>query len=630
MPSLGGYVGRILNIDLSHSKIQDEELSEDLLRSFVGGYGLGARLLYERMPAGADPLGPQNILGLVTGPLTGTRALIGSRYCAVAKSPLTGGWGDASAGGAFGPTLKFAGYDAVFATGVSQQPVYLLIDEGEATFRPAEDLWGLDTAATEECLQQRHGTDVRVACIGQAGECQALISCIISDRGRAAGRSGLGAVMGSKRLKAVAVRGGTRPPERDPDRVRELRSEYLPNLREEDTDVEICRRYGTPGYTKALLEVGRTPIRNWKGTYPQDFPHADAVDGPAVVAYETRKYTCWGCPIACGGIVRWEWEGQEFVGHKPEYESLAALGTYLGISDLDAIMTLEEMCNQAGYDTISAGATIGFATECYEHDLLTEDELDGLTLQWGDGESAIELLQRMIERRGLGDLLADGVLQASHRIGRDSDAFAMHAGGQELPAHDPRHEEEFGLVYQMSPTPGRHTQGGVGAAAMAPERKAIYGLDPSETEPSAQSRAHAYATVTAWKNVLNAAGLCGRGNVIMGPEHVPNFVAAVTGWEFDMAECLEAGERIEVIRHLFGLREGHSPLDTKVAARAMGNPPQRSGPIAGASVDVADLRAAYVQRMDWDPDTGAPSVARLEALGLSDLVAGEPEPVQRD
>lgn len=620
MTEPGGYVGRFLNVDLSQGELSDERPAESLLRAFIGGYGLGARLLYERMPAGADPLGPHNILGLITGPLTGTPAVMASRYCAVAKSPLTGGWGDANSGGEFGPFLKFAGYDAVFVSGVSPQPVYLLIDDGQAELRPAGDLWGLDASETEEALQARHGSDVRVACIGPAGERLSLISCIINDRGRAAGRSGLGAVMGSKRLKAVAVRGNGKPPVAHPDRVKSLRGKYLPEFKT-GANAEIMRRYGTAGYTKMLTEIGRTPIKNWGGTYPDDYPNPDAVDGPAVIAYETKKYACWHCNQACGGIMRWESGGQVFEGHKPEYETLATFGTYCGIEDLTAVMDMNEMCNRAGLDTISAGSTIAFAMECYEHGLFSEDELDGLTLNWGDGRAATALLQRMVERRGLGDLLADGVGRASQKLGRGSQAFAIHSGGQELPAHDPRHESDFGLAYQISPTPGRHTQGGVSAVAMPPEQIAIYGLDPNlKTSAPVRFHATAYATVNAWKNVLNAAGLCSFGTMTMSPEYVPEFLAAVTGWDFDMAECVQTGERIEALRLLFGLREGYNPLRTQVAPRAMGRPPQETGPTAGTTVKVEDLLAAYLEHMAWDSVTAMPGRARLAALGLSDLM----------
>ena len=619
MTEAGGYAGRFLNVDLSNAALADEHPNPGLLRAFVGGYGLGARILYDRVPPGADPLGSDNVLGLVTGPLTGTPAVMASRYCAVAKSPLTGGWGDANSGGEFGPVLKFAGYDAVFVRGAAEQPLYLLIEDGQAELRPAGDLWGLDTVETEEALQARHGPDTRVACIGPAGERLSLVSCIINDRGRAAGRSGLGAVMGSKRLKAVAVRGNGKPPVVHPDRVKALRQKHLPAFKEEG-GAEILRRYGTAGFTKALMEIGRTPIKNWGGAYPEGYPAPDAVDGPAVIAYETKKYACWHCNQVCGGWMRWESDGEVHEDHKPEYETLATFGTYCGITDLPAIMAMNEICNRAGFDTISAGATVAFAMECYDRGLLGKEELAGLDLSWGNAEAAMALLQRMAERRGLGDILADGVKRAADRIGRGSEEFAIHAGGQELPAHDARHEADFGLVYEISPTPGRHTQGGVGAAAMPPEDAAVLGLDPGlkEKDP-VRFHAMAYAAVTAWRNVLNAAGLCHFGGITMGRQYVPDFISAVTGWEMDMAECLQTGERIEVMRHIFGLRQGYNPLHTAVTPRAMGRPPLESGPRAGVVVEIEDLKQAYLEQMDWDLTTAMPSPARLAALGLADV-----------
>jgi aldehyde:ferredoxin oxidoreductase len=621
----GGYMGKLLHVDLTRSDLSHEQPGETLLRQFIGGYGLGARIVYERMPAGADPLGPDNILGLVTGPLTGTPALIGSRYCAVGKSPLTGGWGDANSGGSFGPVLKFAGYDAVFVHGAADAPLYLLIENGRAELRPAADLWGMDAVDTEDALQERHGTDTAVACIGQAGERLSRIACIINDRGRAAGRSGLGAVMGAKRLKAIAVRGSQKPAVAHPERVKSLRANYLP-LFQSNPDGQIMRQYGTPGYFADLVEIGRTPIKNWAGAYPADYPTPEAMDGPAVKPYEVRKYTCWRCPQACGAIIRWQAGDHTYEGHMPEYESLAALGSYCQIDDLEAVMTMNEMCNRAGLDTISAGAAISFAMECYEKNLLDRDALDGSTLGWGDGAAATRLLQCIIDREGLGNVLAEGVARAAHTLGRDAEALAMHAGGQELPAHDPRHFPDIGFAYEVSPTPGRHTQGGAGATARPPETQILYGLNPDEeaTNPT-RYHARAYAAVNGWKNVLNAAGLCSNGASIMNPLHVPEFMAAVTGWDFDMAECVETGERIEVMRLLLGLREGYNPLHTRLPLRAGGNPPLETGPTAGITVDLDELRAAYLEHMEWDPVTAMPAASQIKRLELADIVKAKGE-----
>jgi aldehyde:ferredoxin oxidoreductase len=537
----------------------------------------------------------------------------------VGKSPLTGGWGDANCGGKFGPTLKFAGYDGVFVVGMSQEPVYLLVDEGHAELRPAGHLWGLDALETEQVLQERHGGDTQVACIGPAGERLALISCIMTDRGRAAGRSGLGAVMGSKRLKAVVARGSTKPTVAYPEKVAELRNRYLPEIRKGLG--EAMHNEGTAGSTAQLIEIGRTPIKNWGGAYPDDFSDTAAINGPALSPLEIHKYGCWGCSVACGAIVRWESGGQVYEGHRPEYETLGACGTYCGIDDLTAILDLNEMCNRAGLDTISAGACIAFAMECYDKGVLSRTDLDGLELNWGDGQAATELLARIAGRAGIGDLLADGVWRASQKLGKGSEAFAVHAGGQELPAHDPRQLPELGLQYQLSPTPGRHTQGGGWVGEMPPEALEPFGLDPGlRSRDPLGFTANGYRAHLAWNNVLNACGVCSFGGDILGPGYIPEFIAAVTGWDYDMEECLETGERIEVVRHLFGLRQGCNPLAVRVPPRVMGDPPLATGPTAGVTVDMTDLRDAYLKLMEWDAETAMPSSYRLEALGLSDLI----------
>jgi aldehyde:ferredoxin oxidoreductase len=620
MAKVGGYVGRFLHVDLSSGDVEDERPPESMLRSYLGGYGVGARVLFDCSPAGADPLGPDNVLGLVTGPLTGTPTLMGGRFCVVGKSPLTGGWGDANCGGRFGPGLKFAGYDAVFATGVSDDPVYLLIEDGHAVLCSADDLWGLDTVETQQALQERHGKDTQVACIGPAAERLSLFSCVITDGGRAAGRSGLGAVMGAKRLKGVAVRGRVRPPVARPEQVKELRGRYLPAAKVGLGG--LLSQMGTAAITADLISIGRTPIRNWAGNYPDHYPDAESVSGPKLTPYEVRNYGCWGCPVACGSIVQWQSGGEQHEGHKPEYETLAACGTYCGIADVASIMSLNELCNRAGMDTISAGATIAFAMECYENGILTKGDLEGLELEWGDGDAAVALLNMIVDRRGVGDVLADGVRRASQRLGKDSEQFAIHAGGQELPAHDPRQVKELALQYQTSPTPGRHTQGGGWVGLMPPEVLQVFGLDLAmHSEDPLLFRTLGYRALMAWRNVVQASGVCFMGNDVFGPQYLRDFIAAVVGWDLDMAECLEIGERIEVVRHLFGLREGVNPLRIEVAPRATGHPPLNSGPVAGVTVDVENLRSAYLRVMDWDPETALPSRDRLRALGLEELAA---------
>ncbi len=431
-----GYMGKLLFVDLTAGTIRQEPLGEELRRDFLGGYGLGARILYERMPPAADPLGPDNMLGFATGPLTGTPALGSGRYTVVGKSPLTGTWADANSGGDFGPYLKFSGFDAVFFTGISPGPVYLLIDNGNAELRDAADLWGSDTLATDDVLRERHGLrQTRVACIGPAGEKLTRFAAVINDKGRAAGRTGLGAVMGSKKLKAVVARSDTqRVPVADQAAAERLRTEWLSRI---NPSGQLLSDFGTAGLTDGLAEVGDSPVTNWSGSFPADFPNVERIAGEAVVAEQQRKYACWRCTMACGGHMK-AGPGRLGDSHKPEYETLCMAGTNCLNDDLESIIRLNDICNAQGLDTISMGAIIAFAIECYENGIITAEDTAGLELRWGNGEAIAALAAKIAAREGIGELLADGVKRAAARLGRGSEAFAVHSQGQELPAHDPK------------------------------------------------------------------------------------------------------------------------------------------------------------------------------------------------
>ncbi|MBN2462307.1 MAG: aldehyde ferredoxin oxidoreductase, partial [Dehalococcoidia bacterium] len=296
----GGYIGKILYVDLTKGNTSEELADDKLYQDFLGGYGIGARILFSRQKAKVDPLGPDAMLGFVTGILTGTPALFASRYVVVGKSPLTGTWGDANSGGDFGPHLKFAGYDAVFFSGISPSPVYLFIDNGKAEMRKADKLWGKDTWETESLLKAELGTDARVACIGPAGESLSLISCIINNKGRAAGRSGLGAVMGSKKLKAIVVKGNKKVPVAHEAELKEARTKHLGQL---GGAVEAFRKFGTCAGMNVLVQAGDTPVKNWKGT-ALDFTTANVISDQSVINLQERKYGCWQCPVACGGHMK--------------------------------------------------------------------------------------------------------------------------------------------------------------------------------------------------------------------------------------------------------------------------------------------------------------------------------------
>ena len=610
---MGQGAAKVLFVDLSSGDMKDELFGEDVLRKFLGGYGLAARIMYDRQKPGVDPLGPENMLGFFTGPLTGTPAIIGSRYVVVGKSPLTGTWGDANSGGYFGPALKFAGYDGVFFTGISEKPVYLMIDAGKPELVDAGWLWGKDTNETEDVLKEKYGDKTNIACIGPSGENLSLISCIINDKGRAAGRSGLGAVMGSKKLKAVVVKGDIEVPLADADEAKMTRRKYLRKMNVGFAD--ILRDYGTPGITSTSSETGDSPAKNWGDAGSEVFPNSMAISEDSVIALQERRWACWQCPLACGGHMKVV-EGPFAVeGHKPEYETLAAFGTLCLNDNLESIIKVNDICNRAGLDTISVGCTIAFAIECYENGLITKDDTDGIELNWGNAGAIVAMTEELAAGDGFGAILVDGVKAAADKIGKGSEEYAVHIGGQEVPMHDPKFTPGLGTSYLLDATPGRHTQGGELA-------KPGEGLDLPELESNVYTgRAEMQRTLVNLMHIVNAAGLCMFGYLSMDCHSIPEFMTAVTGWDYTMEECQETGERIGTVRHAFNLREGHNPLERDMNGRVIGLPALKNGPLKGVSLDMEMMVKEFLELIDWDPETTVPSKKRLIELGLDDVAA---------
>ncbi len=610
MPS--GYAGKILWVDLISGKIKDEMLDEKICRDYVGGYGLGARIIFTHQKPGADPLGPENIFGLVTGPLTGTPALGGSRYIAVGKSPLTGTWGDGNSGGYFGPLLKFAGYDAVFFTGISPRPVYLLIDNGRAEIRDATHLWGKDCAEVDDALKAEFGSSAESCCIGPAGEKLARIAAVINNRGRAAARSGLGAVMGSKRLKAVVARGNAKVPLADAAGAAELRKKWLPQL---TGHAEGMRKFGTPMILMPCATKGDSPIKNWEGVQAIDFPNVEKLDANHVVALQERKYACYQCTLGCGGHMQ---AGKEYPypagAHKPEYESLGMFGTNLLNDNLESIIMANDLCNRAGLDTISTGACVAFAMECYEKGIISREDAGGLDLSWGNHAAIVKLTEMIGKRKGLGDLLADGVMRAAQKIGKGSDQYAMHIQGEEIPAHDAKYGLHWAIAYRMDPTPGRHTTG-MGAI------RAGVTIPPMPTDPKSQyGRAAATRVTQSMACFVQSTGLC--AFLVGSYPHVDTFLEfmkAVTGWDLTVDEIIRTGERIYNLRQAFNVREGLNSLEFKVPPRMAGIPPKKTGPLAGITLDEAGIDREYVTELDWDPRSAKPNKKKLLELGLADV-----------
>jgi aldehyde:ferredoxin oxidoreductase len=644
-------MGKVLFVDLGTGEFTEEAIPDEIYAQYLSGQGLGAYLLYHRIPSGADPLGPDNILGLVSGLLTGTGCLFAGRWTVVGKSPLTGGWGDANCGGQFSPAIKRCGYDGIFFTGISEKPVYLLIDEGKKELRDASGLWGKDAVETEEYLMHAHGDGARVACIGMAGEKLSLISGICNDRGRIAARSGLGAVMGSKRLKAVVLKGCQRIVPDNPTEIKRLSQKcnkwaqfniplmpgpmtaylgaamrIMPNQMAQDGLLykSMLRTWGTVAMNQISIEMGDSPIKNWMGSNKDFGPKKSRTINPDVfTACEEVKYHCYSCPVGCGGICKIDGTFRET--HKPEYETVLALGGLLMNADADSIFYLNEVLNRAGMDSISVGGTVAFAIECYERGILTMDDTDGLELKWGNTKAIVALIHQMIKRDGIGDILADGSKVAAGKIGKDSAMFAIHAGGQEPAMHDGRADPGFGLHYSVEPTPGRHTIGSQLYYEMFQLWKTVKdlpGVKPlyhkNHKYQADISKAIMASACSKYMNVGNGSGMCLFG-MFLGSRRTPVFawLNAATGWNKTPNEYMEIGERIQTIKQAFNLKHGIEPKSFRLAERALGTPPLLEGANKGRTVAIDKLSRDYWGQFGWDPDTGRPAAETLARLGIT-------------
>jgi aldehyde:ferredoxin oxidoreductase len=607
----GGYLGKILWVDLTKGVLQDEALDEVMARQFIGGYGIGARLLFDRMKAGADPLGPDNILGFTTGPLTGTPAISGTRFTVVGKSPLTGTWGDANSGGYFGAYFKFAGYDDVFFTGIAPKPVYLLIDNGKAELKDAGYLWGKDTYETENMLKAELGKDTAIACIGPGGEKLSLIAGIVHTKGSVAARSGLGAVMGSKRLKAVAVRGKIKVPVADEKGLKETRAKYLAVM---GGHVGILRKYGTTFTTVQSIESGDSPVRNWGGAAVKDFPDATGLSAEAVAERSQKRIACYQCPVGCEAIMKagsgeFKWDAGSY---RPEYETIVMLGSNCLNKNIDSIIKANDVCNRLGIDTISAGAVVAFAMECYEKGLITKKDTGGIDLSWGNPKAVVALAEMMGNREGIGDILADGVQAAAQKIGKSAADYAMHVHGQEVPGHNPIATPAMATTYLTSATPGRHTQGST--------EHHNKGLIPEFDRSLYSGRGKAQKRGACFQNSLMCSGMCLFVNsAFPDAENIADFMRPVTGWDITTEELVTTGERIENMRQAFNLRHGMKLTQNKLADRLLGKPPKEAGPTAGVTVDEETMVREYFIAMGWDEKTGMPGRKRLVELGLEDV-----------
>ncbi|MCG6909640.1 MAG: aldehyde ferredoxin oxidoreductase family protein [Deltaproteobacteria bacterium] len=650
-----GCMGKILWVDLDRGLLEEREIAVSLYRKYLSGSGMAVRILYDAIPKAADPLGPENVLCFVSGLLTGTGSLFTGRWMAAGKSPLTGTWGDANCGGNFSPAIKRCGYDGIFFSGISRHPVYLCIHGEKAELRDAKALWGKDTKETERFLKAKAGcNNPRIACIGPAGENLSLISGIANDGGRMAARSGLGAVMGSKRLKAVVLDGVQRISSNNKAEIKRLSKacndsiQFMPPfppanvlsylgaflralpaqpsaeaLYFNTVYKRMLQKWGTASLNQILIELGDTPIKNWKGSN-EDFPreHSAKLNPDVFSDCVVVRYHCYSCPLGCGGLcLRSGIQGET---HKPEYETVMALGGLCMNDDSESIFRLNEKLNRAGMDTISAGGTVAFAIECFEKGILTTGDTDGLALTWGNRAAIEALVDKMIARDGIGDLLADGVKMASQKIGRGSGTFAIHAGGQELAMHDGRFDPGFALHNSVEATPGRHTIGSQlyyelfrlwEQVSRLPEPDLIY-LKRSKYVPD-REKAVAAAACSKYMNIINGSGACMYG-ALFGLETFPLFkwLEAATGWGYSPDDYMVTGARIQTLKQMFNLKQGIEPGKIKMTDRALGRPPLSAGANKGRAVPVERMIRDYWDALEWDPETGHPTEALIKRLEL--------------
>lgn len=604
----GCYAGKVLFVDLTNGILREEELPENIYREFIGGNGLGVRILYERMKAGIDPMGPESIVGFVVGSLTGTAAPGSGRHMLVAKSPLTGTWAESNSGGSFGPELKTAGYDAVFFSGISPNPVYLLLKGGKAEIRDAAHLWGKDAYETQDLLNDEFNDKrMKISCIGPSGELMSLLAGVVSERGRMAARNGVGAVMGSKKLKAVAVSGGVRKlAAADPDRFRLAVQHFMSIIRNNEYAKGLAAA-GTGKDISLLVSMGNTPLKNWQLSGIESLPNIANLDGGNMDKYKVGKFGCYACPVSCGAIIKQE-EGPFAIKdrmHRPEYQTLAALGGMLMNDNLEAVIKANDICNRYGIDTMGVGGTIAMAMECYEKGLIDKSDTDGIELTWGNADAIVAMVEKVARREGFGAALADGTGKAAERIGKGAEQFAVSVRGKSLAYHDPRLSPALGAANISDANPAHHMDSQI--TGMLSEGASI-GSDPSLKVPE-NNRFASYAIGSSYHQLLNASGLCSLFTIATTPPPITDLIAGACGWDFGWPEALETGRRILTLRQAFNAREGLTPDQFELPKRIT----------MTTKVDYGSLREGYFKEMQWDSRTGKPSREALSKLGLLEL-----------
>ena len=612
MNEVGGYMGSLLRVDLGSGKRSHVRFEEAELRRYIGGSGLGARILFDETTSKTDPLGPENVLAFLTGPLTGTRAITSGRHAVVSRSPLTGLWGESDSGGTWGATLKRAGLDGVILNGASDNPVYLVIRNGEAEIRDARHLWGLTTSQADAAIKDEVGVGAVVATIGPAGEKLSRIAAIMHDgkHARAAGRGGLGAVMGSKNVKAIAVLGDQKVPVADPEGLASSVKRLAPAILKK---VLSYRDFGTAGAVLPSAMSGDLPAKNW--TVGSWLEGAEKISGQRMTdTILTGRYGCDACVIRCGRVVKVDsgpYAGVEGAG--PEYEAMAGFGSMCMVDDLEAVAMANQMANEFGIDVISAGNCVAFALEAFERGIITSEDTGGVELSWGDPQSVFAVIRQIAMREGIGELLADGVKAAAKQLGPQAEEFALEVKGMEPAFHDPRATSSLAVGYATHPRGACH-RGGTQLMERTPVPE--LGFSSALDRFASEGKGALAALLHDYYGLFNSLKLCQFIIPATAPTDVVGWIRSATGWDMDLDELLQAGEMHTNLKRLYNLRCGLSAADDRLPPRLL-KEALESGGAAGRLPQLDIMLTDYYRARDWVA-TGMPSQDKLNQLGLVD------------
>ncbi len=595
-----GYVGKILRINLKERVANVEALDLEVAKKFIGGRGLGTKMLMEEVDPKIDALSPENKLIVVSGPLTGTPTPTGGRYMVVTKSPLTGTVASSNSGGYWGAELKFAGYDGIIIEEKADSPVYVNIEDDKVEIKDASNLWGKVVSETTDLLEKEYGGKVKVLTIGPAGEKLSRIAAIMNDKDRAAGRSGVGAVMGSKNLKAITVRGSNRKAKvKEPDKLKQVFSRSIKKIRDNGVTGQGLPTYGTAVLVNVINESGVHPTNNFQDGF---FGNADDISGETLAEkYLVKKEACYRCPIVCGRYCKVD----DIEGGGPEYETIWAYGSDCGVNDLGEIIKANYWCNELGLDTISAGATLAAAMELYQKGYIKDEEVDGPPLEFGNAHAVMEWTKKMGLREGLGDKFAEGSYRLAEMYGAPE--LSMSVKKQELPAYDPRGIQGQGLQYATSNRGGCHVRGYL----ISPE---ILGLPEKLDRFSLEGKPTWVKIFQDLTAVIDSLGLCLFTSFALGVEDYADLYNAVCGTDHTAQSILQAGDRIWNIEKLFNLESGLDSSDDTLPKRLL-EEPIPEGPSKGWITKLDEMLPKYYEERGWD-EKGVPTEEKLVELGL--------------